>query len=191
MKYLVNGREFDDVEEARSYELELEQKAQKRNKILADVIEKNVHIVKVRNNITNTIEYVAVGVDSDGVSSGSSSFPKNIAYAFIESEYGRRYSWTSTNKYIKVKENWGTEKISNDELNKVRLCIYNYLNSSERNAGHTCVIGDDCKVYFLDCLYDLVDEDVKKEPQSDIPKSFLELLDSIASGNVPSGFIRL
>lgn len=191
MKYLVNGKEFDDMEEARSYELELEQKSKERNKVLTEAIEKNVHIVKVRDNTTNTIEYIAVGVDSEGVASGDSSFPKNIAFAYLEQYKGRRYSCIRNSKYVNVKEHWNFEKITNDELNSVRVCIYNHLNGGERHFGGTVKLGNDNQIMFLDYLYNIDSVESPKQNDYQIPTSFGEFLDSLAKGNVPTGFIRM
>lgn len=191
MKFIVGNKEFTDYNEAQAYEKTLEEEKANRSKVLAEAIEKNIHIIKYKDNETNSVKYLAVGVDSNGVSSGYSSFPKNIAYAMLEENNGSRYTYKTINGYIKVTERWVIEKITTEELNSVRLDIYHYLISQKRFAGKVVVLGKNHNIEFYDMLYDVKYNDDSNESTDNKTMSFEELIDNMTKGKFSSNYYFL
>lgn len=172
MKYLVNGVEFDNIEEATKYENSLKEQQKNTEEAIKDAIENNVNIAKVRLNSGHDV-YFAVGIRSDKASI------KKATYAYIEHFLGKRYDieYERGMDAPNIITYYDFVSMNPSELSAVRssLCNYLYENKNHRYDKMELHTPSGDTITFIDFLDDFGVEPVHAE-RCDCSNEFAQFL---------------
>jgi hypothetical protein len=154
MQYVVNGKVFNDVDEATRYEAELnkqqeENKARKEKYIaqLSSIIDSNIHIAKYVT-FSGRTKYLAVcaNVDQDKL--------KKLVYYFVEVAEGKRYDCLASSEggVPEIVENYKFQKLSDEEITEIKSAICNYIVNTGRFKRDNTIMTDKGSVSFKNFL---------------------------------------
>lgn len=152
MEFLVNGKKFDNIEEATKYEEELELESKKKE----DELNKYIKYLKSKLQVYEVgSKYIAVVVNSD-----HKKYVSAIASKFLGSQY------KIVNK--EVKEMWSMTKVTDKDI--IDKVVDLLMNRGTSNDKVVLFVGNDIDKFVIE---DKVEGD-KEEP---VLRDFLDIFD--------------